>query len=247
MSSSSFLDSKILRPSDLPSKNRGGGASTVPLVTYSRGATSFLNGITTFEPGAKIGHHTHNVVESVVVLAGTAIVDIDGNRSTLDPFDVTFVPANIPHHFENPSATEEMRIFWTYASVHASRMLVSAGQHERVDREAPRESENSAKAEDEVVEAVAIHLKSGKEAEARAVLGKLASKLQQCGNARTFDVSRQVHDPLSWTVVIRWSNSNMLFEDFVLSVVPEEDRKAFDRCLSAPVRAAEHSHVFTGF
>lgn len=49
--------SALLRPSDLPRADRGGGASTVQLVTPATGSTSLLNGITSFEPGAAIGLH----------------------------------------------------------------------------------------------------------------------------------------------------------------------------------------------
>ena len=100
----------VFRPDELPSKNRGGGARTVPLVTASRGGTTYLNGVTIFEPGAAIGHHIHNVAESVMVIKGTAVVDINGERTALNTYDTTFVPANIPHHFENSSQTEEMRV-----------------------------------------------------------------------------------------------------------------------------------------
>ena len=102
--------SHVFRPDDLPSKNRGGGARTIPFVTYGRGATTYLNGMTIFDPGAQIGHHIHNVAESVMVIQGRAIVDIDGKRTELDTFNTTFVPANIPHHFENLSEEGHQRL-----------------------------------------------------------------------------------------------------------------------------------------
>jgi quercetin dioxygenase-like cupin family protein len=125
----------VLRPASLPAHNRGGGASTVPLVTRSIGARAFLNGTTDFEGGAGIPLHTHNCPESVVILEGSAIVEIDGTEHHLERFDTTYVDAGTPHRFRNASATEPMRILWTYASVEATRTIVETGVTTRVDAE----------------------------------------------------------------------------------------------------------------
>lgn len=131
----SSIPAVILRPAELPRKDRGNGASTVPLVGANLGATGFLNGITTFAPGAAIGHHSHNCVESVVVIEGTAFVDIDGREFPMDTYDTTFVPANIVHRFRNASDTEQMKILWTYASIDATRCMAGEDEHHRIDAE----------------------------------------------------------------------------------------------------------------
>lgn len=133
--STSSVDAAILRPNQLPRKDRGNGATTVPLVGSHLGATTLLNGITTFAPGAAIGHHSHNVVESVMVIEGTAWVDIDGTEHHLDTYDTTFVPANIIHRFRNASDAREMKIFWTYASVDATRTMAGTTERNRIDEE----------------------------------------------------------------------------------------------------------------
>lgn len=125
----------VLRPGELSSLDRGNGARTIPLVSARVGAETFLNGMTIFEPGARIAHHMHNVAESVMVIKGKAIVNIDGNEFALDTFDTTFVPGNIPHHFQNASQTEEMRIFWTYGSIDATRTIIETGITARIDEE----------------------------------------------------------------------------------------------------------------
>ena len=132
------LPAAILRPAELPAKDRGNGASTVALVTGRLGSTGFLNGITTFAPGAAIGHHSHNCLESVVVIEGTAIVDIDGTEYPLETYDTTFVPANIVHRFRNASDTAPMKILWTYASIDATRTLAATGETGRIDDEEAR-------------------------------------------------------------------------------------------------------------
>ncbi|TCR80191.1 cupin domain-containing protein [Rhizobium sp. BK376] len=125
----------ILRPAEIKPHERGGGARTIPMVTRGVGSTSLLNGITEFEPQAAIGLHTHNCEESVMVLEGSAIAEIDGIEYPMGPGDTTWVPANLPHRFINASSTERMRIFWTYASVDATRTLVATGDTRTIDSE----------------------------------------------------------------------------------------------------------------
>jgi putative monooxygenase len=125
----------ILRPAEIPARDRGGGARTIPLVTKQVGAKAFLNGVTTFGPGGAIAEHTHNCDESVVILEGNAIVHIDGIAHSVSVGDTSFVTAGIRHYFENASTTEEMTIFWTYSSVDATRTIVATGVTTRIDEE----------------------------------------------------------------------------------------------------------------
>lgn len=119
---------KLLRPSELPSHNRGGGARTISLVSPSLGATTFISGITEFDPGVAIPFHSHNCEESVVLLEGDAIMDIDDLEYKLQPLDTTFIPPNVVHRFRNVSDTKPMKILWTYASPQATRTLQETGE-----------------------------------------------------------------------------------------------------------------------
>lgn len=125
----------VLRPAELPAFGRGGGARTIPLVTRAGGAEVFLNGMTVFAGGGAIPLHTHNCPESVVILEGEAIVEIDGAEHHLSRWDTTYVDAGVPHRFRNASETEPMRILWTYASVDATRTILATGVTNRVDAE----------------------------------------------------------------------------------------------------------------
>ncbi|MEU4670292.1 cupin domain-containing protein [Amycolatopsis sp. NPDC023774] len=135
MTESKPFPSVVLRPAELSAADRGGGARTIPLVTKALGAEVFLNGQTLFDGGAGIPLHTHNCPESVVILEGEAIVEIDGAEHHLSTWDTTYVDAGVPHRFRNASATAPMRILWTYASVEATRTIVATGTTTRVDAE----------------------------------------------------------------------------------------------------------------
>ena len=125
----------VLRPAALAAFSRGGGASTIPLVTRARGAAVFLNGQTLFDGGAGIPLHVHNCPESVVILEGDAVVEIDGQEYEVTTFDTTYVDAGVPHRFRNASAIAPMRILWTYASIDATRTIVDTGVTTRIDGE----------------------------------------------------------------------------------------------------------------
>jgi quercetin dioxygenase-like cupin family protein len=128
MSNSTTNSAVILRPSEIPRADRGGGAFTTPLVSRHIGATGFINGITEFGPGAAVDFHSHNCEESVVLLEGEAILDINGQEHRLHPFDTTWIPPNLVHRFRNGSTEKPMRILWIYASVDATRTLERTGE-----------------------------------------------------------------------------------------------------------------------
>lgn len=125
----------VLRPDHIKSHDRGGGARTTPLVLPSIGATSFINGITEFAPGTAIPFHSHNCEESVMLLEGHAILDIEGQEHVLKPLDTTWIPPNMPHRFRNISTTNPMKILWIYASAAATRTLVETGETRAVSAE----------------------------------------------------------------------------------------------------------------
>lgn len=128
----------LLHPADIKKYDRGGGASTTPLVTAGIGASAFITGYTEFAGGAKIPFHFHNCEESVLLVEGNAIFDIDGREFAVQPQDVTFIPAGVPHRFRNASETEPMKIMWIYGSRDATRTLVETGETRPVAAEHKR-------------------------------------------------------------------------------------------------------------
>lgn len=127
---------RVLRPRELKSHDRGGGARTTPLVSPGIGASGFINGITEFAPGVAIPFHSHNCEESVMLLEGHAMMDMEGGEPVeLHPQDTTWIPPNLSHRFRNLSDTEPMKIFWTYASTQATRTLTETGECRMVSSE----------------------------------------------------------------------------------------------------------------
>ena len=124
-----------LQPDLLPKHDRGGGARTTPLIVPSIGATTFITGYTEFGPGVEIPFHSHNCEESVVLMEGDAILDIDGQEYRLKTHDVTFIPPNVSHRFRNMSKTVGMKILWIYADVRATRTLTETGSTRAVTAE----------------------------------------------------------------------------------------------------------------
>jgi putative monooxygenase len=68
------------------------------------------------------------------VLEGEALVEIAGTSHRMGVHDTTWVPAGVPHRFVN-AGPGRLRIFWTYASVDATRTLVATGDTRRIDAE----------------------------------------------------------------------------------------------------------------
>ena len=118
----------IIRPADQPVADRGGGNRTIPLVMPAAGARQLINGITIIAPSGAIPEHFHDCEESVIVLEGGGVAVIDGVEHKVGPGDTSLIPPGLPHYFRNASATEPLRIFWTYASITATRTLTSTGQ-----------------------------------------------------------------------------------------------------------------------
>ncbi len=121
-----MAESHILRYRDLNEIDRGTGVKTRLLVSRRLGAENLTTGITTFQPGSKIARHWHNCDESVVILEGEAVCEIDGQFYNLSQYDTTFVPANVPHRFMNQT-DKPMAILWTYAAGYVTRTFADTG------------------------------------------------------------------------------------------------------------------------
>ena len=122
------MTSALRHEAGRPRHARPGGASTVQMITPDTGARSILNGFTDIPPGGGIPLHWHNVEESVLVVSGSARVEVAGEWRDAQATDVVWVDAEVPHRFVNASDSEPLRIFWTYASAAATRTLAETGE-----------------------------------------------------------------------------------------------------------------------
>ena len=120
--------SAVIREADRPKIARAGGATTTQMVTPACGAAAFLSGFTSIPPKASIPLHFHNCEEHVLILSGQATVEVDGAFFEAAAGDVVWQQRDIPHRFINPSETEDLRIYWTYAATQATRTLVETGE-----------------------------------------------------------------------------------------------------------------------
>ena len=131
---------RVLRPSEITPVARGGGVTSILLVTRATGSTSFINGITIFPPKTAVPLHKHNCQESVLLLEGAGVAHIDGKTFAVTRGVTTLIPTGMHHFFENTSATEVMKIFWTYASLDANRTIIETGETRMIVDEHPTPS-----------------------------------------------------------------------------------------------------------
>jgi quercetin dioxygenase-like cupin family protein len=129
------MKAAVLNPAEIEVRERGNGARTIPLVNARIGAQKTLSGITEFDPGAAIALHYHNCEETVLVLEGEGLAEIDGQEFRVGPLHTSWIPAGVHHRFRNISTTQKMRIYWTYASIDADRTIVATGVTTRIDVE----------------------------------------------------------------------------------------------------------------
>lgn len=234
---------RVLRPDELVAHDRGSGARTTPLVTVARGATTFLNGITRFDPGAVIAHHTHNVTESVMVVQGDAIVDIDGERTRLGVFDTTVVPGNIPHHFENASADSPMAIFWTYGAIDATRTIETTGVTSRIDDEAS----SADKIDGPLYEVATIRVRDGGGEALERAVAEAVPLFQAARGARTFRLDRSLEDPQEYRLVVGWDTLEDHTRHFRESDAFRRWRELIADAVDGAPSAVHFRNVLTGF
>lgn len=117
----------LFRFDEITPIDRGGGIFTKLLVGKEVGSTNLTSGIATFPSGGALRLHTHNCDESVTLIEGEGVAEIDGEEFPVKPFDTTFVPAGVAHRFLNRSA-RPMRILWNYMSVNVTRTFVDTGE-----------------------------------------------------------------------------------------------------------------------
>ena len=120
--------SLLIRPGEIEPFDRGNGVVTLPYVgRWNSEINRITTGQTVFAPGTGLPVHSHNVEESVLILEGDAIAEIDGAQFDLVAGDATWVPAGVPHRFLN-RGTAPMRIYWVYGGRDVTRTMTATGE-----------------------------------------------------------------------------------------------------------------------
>ena len=124
-------DATIIKVAEVSKIQRGGGITTVPLITpHSLTGAKFTTGMSVYPKGQGARLHFHNCDEQVTLLEGTGEVEVDGVITPLACYDSTYIEAKKLHAFRN-TGEAPMRILWIYSSDKVTRTF--AGSDEEVE------------------------------------------------------------------------------------------------------------------
>lgn len=94
------------------------------LVGKHNRAHQLTTGMVTFDPGATLPQHTHTFTESITVLRGRVMVEVEGRSYTLQKLDNLVIPAGLVHSARNVSTNEPTVLHAALATDAPTRTLV---------------------------------------------------------------------------------------------------------------------------
>lgn len=94
------------------------------LVGRHNQARKLTTGIVTFTPSAVLPYHTHTFTESITLLQGSVIVEVEGRSYTLKKLDNLVIPPGTAHTTRNASATAPAKLHIAMATDAPTRTLV---------------------------------------------------------------------------------------------------------------------------
>lgn len=102
------------------------GAVFCDLFAKRFGAVGICGGYGRFLPGYSLPCHVHQFDESITIVTGEALCQVQGHEYKLSGYDTAFVPEGRAHRFFNAS-DKPMAMIWVYAGDEPDRTLVDAG------------------------------------------------------------------------------------------------------------------------
>ncbi len=102
------------------------GAIFCDLFARRFGAVGICGGYGHFLPGSSLPCHVHQFDESITIVTGKALCQVQGHEYKLSGYDTAFVPEGRAHRFFNAS-DKPMAMIWVYAGDEPDRTLVDAG------------------------------------------------------------------------------------------------------------------------
>lgn len=100
------------------------------------GAVGICGGHGRFLPGSSLPCHVHRYDESITIVGGEALCQVEGREYTLGRYDTAFVPEGHAHRFLNVS-NEPMMMVWVYAGDEPDRILVDPSRCSGSTADAP--------------------------------------------------------------------------------------------------------------
>ena len=110
----------IFKEKKIKSIKRFGTVVTKIFVNKNSGSKSMISGTTLIPKNKSINLHYHNCEEAVFVLKGTALAEVQKITYSLQVGEGCGIPSKVPHRFIN-NKKNNLKIYWTYANVNATR------------------------------------------------------------------------------------------------------------------------------
>jgi 2-keto-3-deoxy-L-rhamnonate aldolase RhmA/quercetin dioxygenase-like cupin family protein len=107
-----------------PTVEIGRGVSFECLVGKFNSARNLTTGIVTVAPGGQLDYHTHGYTETVTLLSGSVIMEVEGRRYTLGALDNIVLPRGLAHAATSASTALPAKLHIAMATDSPGRTLV---------------------------------------------------------------------------------------------------------------------------
>jgi len=123
----------LMRPDRRESMNPPGSGQIIELargiefeclVGSHNQAKNLTTGLVRFAPLAQLAYHLHPFSESITLLEGEALVEVEGRAYTLGTMDNLVIPGGLAHRVKNASGSRPALFHVAMASDHPTRTLV---------------------------------------------------------------------------------------------------------------------------